>query len=132
VSAPFPIRQLAEERGLRVFRDECYPWTPKIDRDWFVELRGPGGILYGNDATSFWVDTTSGRAFRYDAIGAKSSMVSADGREARFLFDASRLDDVLAYLNPRKKRRLSPEQAKVAGERLAAFSRPPVQKPNPG
>mgnify|MGYP001611428866 CR=1 FL=1 len=41
----FPIQQIADERGLRVFRDECYGDVPIHERDWYLELRGTGGIL---------------------------------------------------------------------------------------
>ena len=120
MTAPFPIRQIAEERGLRLFKEEGYDSVPRAERDWYLELRGRGGVLYPHDATSFWVDTTSGKAASYAAIPHERALVSPDGREARFLFLADALDAALRELRPRKKRVLSDEQRQLLIERLAA------------
>ena len=120
MTKPFPIRQIAAERGLRLFKEECYDSAPRVERDWFLEMRGTGGTLYGNSEHTFWVDTTSGRASRYEHIGPIQAVVSPDGREARFLFAMPDLDAVLTVLEPRKKRVLSDEHRKRLAEASAA------------
>lgn len=109
MTSPFPITQVAQERGLRLFRDPCYSDAPAADKDWFLEIHGRRGVLYGHNATSFWVDTSSGRASGWLDLGPIKAVVSPGGGEARFLFSIDKLDAALEALVPRKKRVLSPE-----------------------
>jgi len=121
---PFPITQLAADRNLRVYREPCYADARKADKEWYLELRGERGTLYGNNADSFWVHTTPRRLSAFAAADPRE--VRQGDNEVELLYEIDQLDAVLALLRPRKRKNLTPEQRAAIADRLLA-SRKPTQ-----
>lgn len=118
MSSPFPITDLAAARNLRIYRDPCWSDAKRAEREWFLEIRGVGGVLYGNNATSFYVETTPRRAPAFVSVVPNEARYGDD--VVRILYGIDALDAVLALLKPRKRKNLTPEQRNAISERLLA------------
>jgi hypothetical protein len=108
----------------RITFDDCYDsyHVPKASLDpWLMQIACKGGITiypHGGDLLAVEVDYHSTLAKRLAALPGVT--LHQDGnREKTFLFPLALFDQVAAIVQPRRKRKLSPEQRESATARLA-------------
>ena len=94
-------------------------WTPDT---WLQIIPCRHGHIYphGGDVLAAATDKAGGMARRLKALDFAT--VHQDGTDGvTVLFPIERFDEVAEIMQPKRRRRLSPEARKAAGERLAKY-----------
>jgi hypothetical protein len=113
-------------------------WDPAYDpkgihaKDpWYMQIPGAkrGVTLYphGGDTLAVEVNYHPGVCRQLDALGLKLHQDGGRHGERTYLFNVSRFEEVAAIVQPRKRRRLNPEQRAECTARLARVRPQPLR-----
>ena len=84
----------------------------KGDGRWFVEIPCRYGLIYPCGGDNLLAYATRGVKCHIAALGPDIQHYQNDGDAKVFKFPVERLDEVAAILKPRRRRKLTPEQAR--------------------
>jgi len=112
-------------RDYRVGTDPaCDPASINIDKldPWCFIMTGKAGTIwsYGGDLLAVDIDYHNSIAKKVRAVSGVSVLIDGD-REKTFLFPLRLFQEVAVLVQPRRRRKLSPERRKAAAARLVPY-----------